>query len=81
MGPSKALGFDGYPPFFFQYYWSIVKEDVYEFALGVLNKGLPLDCSNVIDIVLIPKLPNPTNLKIFRLSVFVLFHTNWWLRL
>ncbi|KAA3479284.1 reverse transcriptase [Gossypium australe] len=66
MGPTKAPGYDGFPALFFQKYWHIVGKDVEEFCLGVLNEGKDLDSVNRIDIVLIPKTPNPTNLVNFR---------------
>ncbi|KAA3469419.1 reverse transcriptase [Gossypium australe] len=46
MGPTKALGSDGFPTLFFQKFWHIVV--------------------NVTEIVLIPKIPNPTSLVNFR---------------
>lgn len=66
IGPSKAPRFDGFPPLFFQRYWSIVMEDVLNFALGVLNNSNDLELVNTIDIVLIPKLSNHVNLRNFR---------------
>ncbi|KAA3484647.1 reverse transcriptase [Gossypium australe] len=38
MGPTKALGWDGFPTLFFQNYWHIVGKDVREFCLGILNE-------------------------------------------
>ncbi|KAA3468221.1 reverse transcriptase [Gossypium australe] len=66
MGHAKAPGYDGFPALFFQKYWHIVGKDVEEFCLGVLNEGKDLDSVNRIDIVLIPKTPNPSNLVNFR---------------
>ncbi|KAA3469492.1 reverse transcriptase [Gossypium australe] len=47
-------------------YWHIVGKDVEEFCLGILNEGKDFESSNYTDIVLIPKIPNPTNLINFR---------------
>ncbi|KAA3480597.1 reverse transcriptase [Gossypium australe] len=66
MGPTKAPGYDGFPALFFQKYWHIVGKDVEAFCLGVLNEGKNFDSTNRINIVLIPKTPNPTNLVNFR---------------
>ncbi|KAA3481602.1 reverse transcriptase [Gossypium australe] len=66
MGPTKAPGYDGFPALFSQKYWHIVGKDVAEFCLRVLNEGKELDSVNRTDIVLIPKIPNPTSLVNFR---------------
>ncbi|KAA3454975.1 reverse transcriptase [Gossypium australe] len=66
MGPTKALGWDGFPALFFQKYWHIIGKDVEEVCLGILNEGKDFESSNYTDIVLIPKIPNPTNLINFR---------------
>ncbi|XP_052478001.1 uncharacterized protein LOC128033827 [Gossypium raimondii] len=44
----------------------IVGKDIEEFCLGVLNDGKTLGDFNFTEIVLIPKIPNPTNLVNFR---------------
>lgn len=66
MGSTKAPGFDGFPAMFFQRYWCIIGVDVIEYNLNILNEGKLIDSVNRIDIVLIPKIPNPTNLVNFR---------------
>ncbi|KAA3466274.1 reverse transcriptase [Gossypium australe] len=66
MGPTKAPGPDGFPAMFFQQYWHIVGKDVIDFCLGILNNGQSFGQLNSTDIVLIPKVQNPSNLSKFR---------------
>ncbi|KAA3465749.1 reverse transcriptase [Gossypium australe] len=66
MGPIKAPGPDGFPAIFFQKYWHIVGKEVLGFCLRVLNEGKEVDSVNMTNIVLIPKVQNPTSLVNFR---------------
>ncbi|KAA3488532.1 non-ltr retroelement reverse transcriptase [Gossypium australe] len=66
IGPMKALGWDGFPALFFQKYWHIVGKEVGEFCLRILNENERVDSINVTEIVLIPKIPNPSSLVNFR---------------
>ncbi|KAA3466579.1 reverse transcriptase [Gossypium australe] len=66
MGPTKALGPDGFPALFFQWYWHIVGKDVTKFCLGILNTDQGFEQLNSTDIVLIPKTQNPITLASFR---------------
>ncbi|KAA3463879.1 reverse transcriptase [Gossypium australe] len=66
MGPTKAPGADGFPALFFQRYWHIVGQDVTDYCLGILNNAQDFGDFNNTDIVLIPKVPNPTQLVNFR---------------
>ncbi|KAA3482032.1 reverse transcriptase [Gossypium australe] len=66
MGPTKAPGPNGFPAIFFQKYWHILGKEVLGFCLGVLNKGKEVDSVNMTNIVLIPKVQNPTLLVNFR---------------
>ncbi|KAA3474024.1 reverse transcriptase [Gossypium australe] len=66
MGLTKALGKDGFPALFFQQYWHIVGKEVLDFCLGILNGNKGADLVNVTEIVLIPKIPNPSSLVNFR---------------
>ncbi|KAA3471145.1 reverse transcriptase [Gossypium australe] len=66
IGPTKASGNDGFPALFFQKYWHIVRRDVNDFCLKVLNEGMDFDMLNMTNIVLISKIPNPTNLVNFK---------------
>lgn len=51
---------------FFQKCWHIVGRDVTNFCLNILNEGMDFNSLNVTNIVLIPKIPHPTNLKNFK---------------
>ncbi|MBA0754491.1 hypothetical protein Gogos_021309, partial [Gossypium gossypioides] len=66
MDPTKVPGHDGFPAIFFQKYWHIVGTEIANFCLGILNKGENFGPFNQIEIVLIPKIPNPTSLANFR---------------
>ncbi|KAA3453480.1 reverse transcriptase [Gossypium australe] len=66
MRPLKAPGSDGFPALFFQKYWHIVGKEVLEYCLGILNDGKEIEAANMTDIVLIPKVSQPTALVNFR---------------
>ncbi|KAA3454905.1 reverse transcriptase [Gossypium australe] len=66
MGPTKAPGSDGYPALFFHKFWHIVGKEVTEFCLDVLNGVRGAEQINIIEIVLIPKILNPTFMVNFR---------------
>ncbi|KAA3462890.1 reverse transcriptase [Gossypium australe] len=66
MGPLKAPGPDGFPALFFQKFWHIVGKEVLEYCLGILNDGKGIESANMTDIVLIPKVSQPTALVNFR---------------
>ncbi|KAA3475053.1 reverse transcriptase [Gossypium australe] len=66
IGPTKAPGADGFPALFFQRYWHIVGQDVTDYCLGILNNVQDFGDFNNTDIVLTPKVPNPTQLVNFR---------------
>ncbi|KAA3464320.1 reverse transcriptase [Gossypium australe] len=66
MGPTKALGSDGFPAIFFQKFWHLVGDEVTEFCLSILNDNRGVEQINVTEIVLIPKIINPSSLVNFR---------------
>ncbi|KAA3452465.1 reverse transcriptase [Gossypium australe] len=66
MGPTKAPGEDGLPAIFYQKCWPIIGEDVADYCLQQLNKGMDVSLINKTNIVLIPKVSNPTNISQFR---------------
>ncbi|KAA3465418.1 reverse transcriptase [Gossypium australe] len=66
MGPTKALGLDGFPALFFQQYWHVVGKEFITFCLGILNNDQDFGKVNSTDIMLIPKIQNPSNLANFR---------------
>lgn len=74
MGPMKAPGIDGFPTIFFQNYWHIGKE-VCRFCLEVLNNGMSMNFINRNNIVIIPKIHNPTKMCNFRP---ISLCTVWW---
>ncbi|KAL5555581.1 hypothetical protein UlMin_037817 [Ulmus minor] len=66
MNPTKALGFDGMPAFFFQKYWQLVGQDVTRTCLGLLNSNCNVGMLNKTIISLIPKVDRPKTMKDFR---------------
>ncbi|KAK5785353.1 hypothetical protein PVK06_039927 [Gossypium arboreum] len=66
MGPSKAPGHYDFSVLFFQTFWHILDPDIEDFCLVVLNGGKDFDSLNQTELVLIPKISNPTSLVNFR---------------
>ncbi|KAA3469681.1 reverse transcriptase [Gossypium australe] len=66
MGPTKAPGEDGLPAIFYQKCWSIIGKDVSHYCLQQLNNGMNVSSINKTNIVLIPKVSNPSNISQFR---------------
>jgi hypothetical protein len=66
MGPTKALGPDGFPALFYQTHWEFLKDDICSAVRGFLmGEEIPEGfCDSVI--VLIPKVSSPEHLKNFR---------------
>ncbi|KAK4397093.1 putative mitochondrial protein [Sesamum angolense] len=66
MAPLKSPGPDGMPPFFFQKFWHVVRDDVISNSLQLLNNLILPFGLNHTHIALIPKCKKPTNLSQFR---------------
>ncbi|XP_040956169.1 uncharacterized protein [Gossypium hirsutum] len=66
MGPTKAPGEDGFPALFFQKCWPIVGDDISNFCFQRLNEGMDFHSINKTNIVLIPKIQNPSSVTHFR---------------
>ncbi|XP_038708495.1 uncharacterized protein LOC120003549 [Tripterygium wilfordii] len=66
MHPLKAPGLDGLNALFYHRHWDIVKGEVTEFCLDVLNGGRSLEEVNFTNIALIPKVSNPIVMTAFR---------------
>jgi hypothetical protein len=67
MGPSKALGPDGFNAGFFQLHWDILGPSITVAVLDFLNGGDMPEELNRTTICLIPKVKNPQEMKQFRL--------------
>ena len=66
MHPDKASGADGMTVGFFKKYWPIRGYDAIKVILGFLNNGEQLKEINHTNIVLIPKIKNPSTPKGYR---------------
>ncbi|GMJ10085.1 hypothetical protein HRI_004677700 [Hibiscus trionum] len=66
MGATKAPGPDGFPGCFYQSFWETVKDDLIEMVLAFFRGGELGAGLNKTNIVLIPKISNPTEVSHFR---------------
>lgn len=63
---QKALGPDGLPSIFYQKFWSLIKLDVLNYCLHVLNEGRTVKDINSTNITLIPKTQQRETMRQFR---------------
>ena len=66
MKPLKASGIDRLQAIFYQSQWHIVGPSFCKFIIDIFNTGKFPQNVNKTLLVLIPKVDNPTNLKMFR---------------
>lgn len=62
----KALGPDGFQPFFFKRYWSVIKDDLWRMVQSAFNSSFfDAQLAETL-IILIPEGKNPSFLRNFR---------------
>ena len=66
MHPDKAPGPDGFNPAFYQRFWPLLGNDVYQTCSKWLNMNAIPQATNETIITLIPKIDCPTTMKDFR---------------
>jgi hypothetical protein len=66
MGPTNALGPDGFPALFYQRHWDLLHKEICQAVKSFLSEDeIPEGLCNTT-IVLIPKVPRPEHLNNFR---------------
>ncbi|CAN1844985.1 Transposon TX1 uncharacterized 149 kDa protein [Linum perenne] len=66
MEANKAPGPDGFNPGFYQYFWDLIGDDIYEAGKGWLERGeIPVEAQDT-NIVLLPKVDDPKAVKDWR---------------
>ncbi|XP_057246695.1 uncharacterized protein LOC130589452 [Beta vulgaris subsp. vulgaris] len=66
LAPDKSLGPDGFPPGFFQKYWTLVGNSVIRAVQAFFHSGKLLKEVNHTFLALIPKIDNPTSANHFK---------------
>jgi hypothetical protein len=66
MHPDKAPGPDGFNPAFYQHFWDLCGNDIFEAASEWLERGYFPSSLNETNICLIPKCENPISMKDMR---------------
>jgi hypothetical protein len=66
MHPDKAPGPDGFNPAFYQHFWDLCGNDIYEATNEWLERGYFPNSLNETNIFLIPKCENPVSMKDMR---------------
>ena len=75
LGPYKALGPDGIPTFFYEEYWSIVKQDTLNSVHAFFHSSSLLKSLNQTFLTLIPKVNIPEDVSQFRPIAFAMSPT------
>jgi hypothetical protein len=66
LGPTKAPGPDGFQAIFFQKAWGLIGDEVSKVCLCILKGEGSMKEFNISNVVLIPKVNNPTKIQDFR---------------
>jgi hypothetical protein len=66
MHPDKAPGPDGFNPAFYQHFWNICGDDIFEAVKVWLERGYFPTSLNDTNICLLPKCDNPVSMKDMR---------------
>ncbi|PNY14675.1 ribonuclease H [Trifolium pratense] len=66
MNPDKAPGPDGFNPAFYQHFWDLCSNDIFEAAQEWLERGYFPSSLNETNICLIPKCETPISMKDLR---------------
>jgi hypothetical protein len=66
MAPLKASGLDSLNACFYQTNWPILKDEVCQGVLDIMNNGMMPEGLNMTHVTLIPKLKNPIRVTEFR---------------
>ncbi|GAU32101.1 hypothetical protein TSUD_358070 [Trifolium subterraneum] len=66
MHPDKSPGPDGFNPAFFQHFWGMCGEDIFQEVTGWLDRGFFPSSMNETNICLIPKCDRPNTMRDYR---------------
>ncbi|WJX44074.1 hypothetical protein P8452_31099 [Trifolium repens] len=66
MHPDKAPGPDGFNPAFYQHFWDLCGDDIFEAVKEWLDRGFFPTSLNETNICLVPKCDNPLSMKDLR---------------
>jgi hypothetical protein len=73
MHPDKAPGPDGFNSAFYQHFWDLCGNDIFEAVKEWLQSGYFPSSLNETNICLIPKCENPMSMKDLELYLFAMF--------